>query len=125
MEVDKKIFTALEKWKKRENEVEILLKRLRIIDEERIAVKDKLHELRKDKYKYSDIAIKNHKFWKFKDEEGCILIGDIDAPGGGTEFFISDKDEKDKRRFSSSLGILYHGIEPITEEEYSKIYNNL
>lgn len=125
MEVDKKIFTALEKWKKRENEVEILLKRLRIIDEERIAVKDKLHELRKDKYKYSDIAIKNHKFWKFKDEEGCILIGDIDTPGGGTEFFISDKDEKDKRRFSSSLGILYHGIEPITEEEYSKIYNNL
>lgn len=114
---------SISDWKEHERKTKEVEKRLRIVEEERKALIDTLDKLRKDIYKYPDIAIKKHKYWAGEDMQSIAKI--VLDEYHSWAFLISNKDEKDGRRFSSSLGVLYNYPIPITEEKYNEIYNSL
>ena len=118
------IIKELNKWHEQEN-------RLNILNEEYKALKEKLDiigkeslDIQKNKYKYTDAIISKHKYWTNSDSSIIIKVGTLHPKGMmGTEFFVSKKGDKDKKYFSSSLGILYHGDVPIMKERYDELYN--
>lgn len=120
-EIGKKIFDTLKKWEKQESDTEFIQKRIKVIEEELKGLNKELDNLYENRYKYTDYAVKNHKYWANKDEDYLIRIGDINR----IEFFVTNKEEKDSRCFSSSLGILYHDVFPITKEKYEELYKKL
>ena len=110
-------------WKEHERKTKEIERRLCIINEEKEALVKTLYALRKDRYKYSNIAIDEHKFWASKDMKSIAKI--VYDKYGEFTFLVSNKEGKDKEYHSSSLGVLYSYPIPITEEKYNEIYNNL
>ena len=110
-------------WKEHERKTKEIERRLRVIEEEKEALVNALGVLRKDRYKYSDIAIDEHKFWASEDMKSIAKI--VPNKYWDFAFLVSNKEEKDKEYLSSSLGVLYGYPIPITEEKYNEIYNSL
>lgn len=114
----------LEKWHKQTN-------RLNCLNEEYNTLKEKLDsigkerlEIKRNKYKHTDMLISKHRYWANSDFSTIIKVGSNNNCIG-IEFFASQKGRKDKKCYSSSLGILMHGDNPISEEEYNKIYSTM
>ena len=110
-------------WKEHERKTKEIERRLRVIDEEKEALVNALDVLRKDRYKYSDIAIDKHKFWASEDMKSIAKI--VPNKYWDFAFLVSNKEGKDNEYLSSSLGVLYSYPIPITEEKYNEIYNSL
>ena len=119
--MEEKALDAIRKWHKQEKERKFIADRIRILKEEMDALTKEQCKLNKDRYKYTDIAVKEHKFWSNVDGTVIQKIGDLERG----EFFRSKKGEKDRRYFSSSLGILFNVNCPISEERYNELYNSM
>lgn len=120
--ISERVIEALNNWHNQEKNLNFIKARIKAVEEELERLEKEKYQIEsKEKYLYTDIAIKEHKYWTNNNRTCVVKIGDIEKG----EFFYSDKEKKDKQYFSSSLGILWHGDNPITKEEYIKIYNSL
>lgn len=118
-----KVYEALNKWHAQEKQLKYLDARTKILNEELIKISDERDKIYDEKYKYSDIAVTEHKYWANDDFTMIVRIGNLNRTGPGIEFFVSTKGKKDEKYYSSSIGILSHGDTPITKEQYETLYN--
>lgn len=116
---------ALDKWHSQRKRLDYLDARDEILQNELRDISKERMKINKDKYTYTDIAVSNHKYWANDDCSMIVKIGNLSGNHIGMEFFVSQKGSKDKKYYSSSLGILMHGDNPISEEEYQKIYDTM
>lgn len=111
----------LEKWHKQANRLNCLTEEYNTLKEKLDSIGKEILAIQKNKYKYTDILICKHRYWANSDFSTIIKVGSNNNCIG-IEFFVSEKGKKDQKFYSSSLGILYHGDIPITEEQYEELY---
>ncbi len=116
---------ALNKWHEQEKQLMFLNARCELIRKDYESACKEKNEIEKDKYKYSDIAVREHKYWSNDDGSIIVRIGDINRVGPGIEFFISQKDRKDQKYYSPSITILGHGDNPISQEKFKELYDKM
>ena len=122
--ISKKVIDAIDNWHKQKKEMEYINDRRTIIEEELKALSKATDKLNKERYKYTDIAVKEHKYWKSKDNSVIVEIGPDEEYHTGVHY-ITSKSLKHAKRFSSSMGILLSNDIPITEEEYKELEKQL
>lgn len=122
--ISKKTIDALDNWHKQKKEMKYINDRRTIIEEELKALSKATDKLNKERYKYTDIAVKEHKYWKSKDNSAIVEIGPDEEYHTGVHY-ITTKELKHVKRFSSSMGILMGNDIPITEEEYKELEKQL
>lgn len=118
------VLNAIDNWHKQKKEMEYINNRRTIIEEELKSLNKAIDQLNNERYKYTNIAIKEHKYWKSKDNSVIVEIGPDEEYHTGVHY-ITSKNLKHAKRFSSSLGILLDNDIPITKEEYNDLYNKL
>jgi hypothetical protein len=122
--ISKKVIDALDNWHKQKKEMEYINNRRTIIEEELKALSKASDKLIKERYKYTDIAVKEHKYWKSKDNSVIVEVGPDEEYHTGVHY-ITTKELKHAKRFSSSIGILLNNDIPISEEEFRELEKQL
>ena len=120
------VITALVNWYKQDKEREHIAKRKMEMATELDDLDRRERVLEEEKRKYTNIALRNHKYWT--DESHTVLIrrGDIfDNEGLDVEYYVKRKGKDEERHFASSLDILRQACIPVTDKEYTMLYRNM
>lgn len=120
-----KVKDALDKWHSQQKQLAFLDTKWKILKEELDTIGKESLKIQREKCKYTDIIVENHKYFANDDRSMIVKVIGPHENSFGIEFHVSEKGKKDRQYFSSSLGILNHGDNPITEEEYKQIYDTM
>jgi len=122
---------SLEGFNELEREYDKLSKEIRKLEEDEVAIKEKLKELvdkrfkiqQEDMYDAAIKAVDGHMYWAVNTNFHQVAKIDKRSPRYYVRFLVTGKKGVDIPHSSSPVGVIYNYPIPITEEKYNEVRN--